>query len=131
MPLLTRIGLMAMLAAALAAAGCFGGDDDTRYSHTDTQQCLEQAGVDADPGNADEVGGSADEGALGVTFPNNFVTIAFDSTVETAKGTEEQYGVTEIAGHVERKGTVTLAWDNEPSDEERERVDSCLKPAGE
>ncbi len=131
MALLTRIGLVAALAVSFVAAGCGGGGDETRYSRTETQRCLEQAGVGADPGNADEVGGSADEGALGVTFPNNFVTIAFDTTVENAKGTEEQYGVTEVAGHVERKGTVTLAWDNEPSDEERDRIDSCLKPAGE
>lgn len=119
---------LAVGCAVLAFSGC--GGRSTHYSFKKTEKCLKQAGAKVDPGTADEVAANAPEGGLGVTFPNNFVSLGFNQTVSEAKDLEKQYetsGATQSV--VKRKGTVVLAWDNDPSSDEQDRVESCLKPA--
>ena len=111
---------------SMGVAAC-GGEDGTHYSLRATAHCLEQEGVKASEDDADITAATGGEGGLGVTLPDNFVTLAFHRTAEEAKVAGEQYETAGTATSIEREGTVTLAWDNEPSSEEEDTVTSCLK----
>ncbi|MDP8910988.1 MAG: hypothetical protein M3M94_02840 [Actinomycetota bacterium] len=123
---LSALAILAVLVLSLGLAAC-GGEDETHYSLRATAKCLQEEGVKASEDDADITAATGGEGGLGVTLPDNFVTLAFHRTAEEAEVAGEQYELTGTATEVRREGTVTLAWDNEPSSEEEDTVTSCLK----
>ena len=120
------LAVAAALALIGAAVGC--GGDSTKYSRAASQRCLKEAGAKPDPDAIDEVAASAAQGAFAVQFEGNFVTLAFDNSVDDAEQTMEQFEQLRTGGSfLERKGTVVLSWDNEPTDDQRETIEDCLE----
>ena len=94
--------LLAALVMLLVLTAC-GGEDDTHYSLRATAKCLEDEGVKASEDDADITAATGGEGGLGVTLPDNFVTLAFHRTPEEAEVAGDQYEIVGTATSSQRE----------------------------
>lgn len=126
---MTRSSLAALFVALLLLGGASAcGSDSTKYSLPASERCLKDAGLKPDREAVDEVAASAGQGAFALQLEGNFVTVAFDDSVDAADQTAEQFRDLGTGGSfIERKGTAVLSWDNEPTGDQRDKVEDCLK----
>jgi hypothetical protein len=127
------------LVAVLAACGPTQGPPDDFYEAQPTRECLEDAGfrVTTDPDEIGLITLTAPAGGFRAYYPGgaNSLTIAFGNTNEEAQQmvrafqaqsrTEQQRR--RLRTLLEGQGNAVLVWINEPSEEDRETVRSCLK----
>jgi hypothetical protein len=126
-----RLGLAVVgVGLLLFVAGCGG---KTTYSLDRSKTCLTQRGVRVG-GKLDFVAGTATGGAFIAHLGDNFVTVAFGTTVKN--GTDIESAYTRFAGANIRSGitdvlrrynnSVTL-WHRHPSDSDLALIVGCLR----
>jgi hypothetical protein len=130
---MTRPVRLLACAAALAAAGCGGGDDEpSLYRLTPTSACLRSADVPVTTRNLDFVASTALGGALRARFPDNQVVVAFGSSANDGNAIERAYrqfagrniGLSDV---LMREENVVLVWAAKPTEQDLERVADCLE----
>ena len=124
----------ALLCGIVAVAGCRGGgaegDSDPRYSAGATRTCLERSGAQVSSEDAEYVTQGDVSRGYEVAFEHNRLSMAFERTGAVAATTAAGFAKYFVGdGKVQRRGNTVLAWDKRPSDAERSRIESCLKPA--
>lgn len=121
----------AVVVAALVA-GCGGGGGGGHYSASATQSCLEGQGLNVSREDADYIALDAAEGGYFVTVGGTGVDVSFERSADDARRTQAGYRL--FAGALDapvkdvlfRKGNVVLAWEDRPTDQERQSVEDCL-----
>jgi len=125
----TRPGC-ALLCGIVAVAGCGGGEADPLYSAGATRTCLERSGAHVSSEDAEYVAQGDVSRGYEVAFEHIRLSMAFERTSGVAATTAASFAKYFLGdGKVQRKGNTVLAWDKRPSDAERSRIESCLKPA--
>ncbi len=120
-------------AVALLAAGCGGGS--STYSLGKTRACLQARGATiAHPSASDLVATTALGGSLKAELGDNFVTLAFGTTVANAEQLVSAYehfafpnvqsGLPDV---LRRVGNVVMLWHEHPQDADLALVTGCLK----
>jgi hypothetical protein len=120
----------ALLCGIVAVAGCGGGEADPRYSAGATRRCLERSGALVSSEDAEYVAQGDVSRGYEVTIGPNRLSMAFERTSAVAATTAAGFARFFVGDDkVQRRGNTVLAWDKTPSDAERSRIESCLKPA--
>ena len=129
---------LAAATLAAAVAGCGPPAAEERPTHFDlapTRACLRTGDdVRVTTQGLDFVATTALGGGLRVTFPNNFVVLAFGETAQEAVRIERAY--IRFAGEdipvedvVRRDQNVVMVWNAPPSAEDDARIRDCLSAA--
>jgi hypothetical protein len=125
----------AMVATLLALACSACGDSPAEhFSLAATDLCLRQHGLatSTQAADLDYIAQDAGEGAIEAKLATNGVTLAFDRTPDDAGRTEGAYRAASTAfgasakGILDRRGNVTLVWDNTPTGKEHAAIRGCL-----
>ena len=125
----TRRGC-ALVCGIVAVAGCGGGEADPRYGAGATRTCLERSGAQVSSEDAEYVTQGDVSRGYEVAFEHNRLSMAFERTSAVAATTAAGFAKYFVGdGKVQQRGNTVLAWDKRPSDAERSRIESCLKPA--
>lgn len=134
----------AIVAAAIALAGCGGGDDgESTADIGELSSCLSDAlpdhAVGEAPTGSDAVADEAANGALRIvgagsgdplTATNQDIWIVAEGTVDEAGAAKDSYEATDAVGSVEQHGTVVVTALDQLTDEERSAIEGCLDEQG-
>jgi len=130
-----RVGLPIVLALALLAAGCSGGEPSA-YKADSTAKCLGSHGyrVTTDDAKIGVVAAAAPNGGLRAYEPGNALTIAFGASSDDAIGIQRafrRFAPRKLRRHIldvmRTQKNAVLLWTITPPIEELNRVYGCLK----
>jgi hypothetical protein len=131
------VKVLIVVVVAVLATGCGGGGNGDRegYAADATSDCLEgEAGVRLDEPDDAEALGLDPGSAVQAELPRTSVYLAFARSETDAKNVQsairtasERYGVGATEEILYQKDNVVFSWDATPTDEEREKVESCLR----
>jgi hypothetical protein len=122
-----RVTIIAIPLAVLAAS-C--GGSGVVYSENASYSCMKAKGYKASETDADYIAKGAGQGGFAVALDHNAANVAVDRNTHDAANTAKAYSAFEVVaggGEIERKGNVTIAWDNTPTADERSAIVDCLK----
>ena len=128
-PAVGRLGLLCVLALAVAACG---GGGTTLYTKDATSSCLVGHGLSPHPADDDFVASSATGGAFRVDVMGNRVTVSFGETADDARNLDEAYrrfhasnvGIDDI---LRDQQNAVMLWRNHPLDSQLAAITGCLK----
>ena len=116
---------MVIAAIVPTTTACDFGDGG-HYSAASTNACLRRSRLKPTR-EVDPIASRAPEGAFHVRLANNSVTVSFWENESDAQGRVRSYGVVAVAEMVTSTRNVLLAWEKDATEEERERIERCLK----
>jgi hypothetical protein len=137
----TTGGLLGTVAViALVSAGCGGGGSGQTADVQALAVCIANHSspstplqVSTEEENLDLIARKAGVGGVQVLSPHNELQIAAERSEGDAEATASQYENFSSAfgsGHIERVGTVVLAYSKTPIPEESQPVEMCLADQG-
>jgi hypothetical protein len=120
------------VAAVVGAAGCGGDDEPELYRLEPTRACLTSENVVVSQRDLDFVASTALGGGLRARLGRNEVVLAFAEDEEDGAAIEQAYrrfageniGLSDV---LMRDRNVVLVWAGKPSEQDLDRITSCLK----
>jgi hypothetical protein len=118
------------LVAALAVAGCGGGDDgdDEVASIDDVEECIKDEGLEVNRGPTFEAAGNSGSLQILLAEERNTINVNFYDNENDAKNGEEDAKLftDQGGGEVKRRGKVVYSVFRKGSEDEFEKVEACL-----